>query len=143
MIERFLDSCRHLEEHPHLPAQARVFHDNTRLLWKDTIRFSGGHVLTAREHATFEFDGGPWIARNFTYDFRRANNSLVFRIDTHGNIQPIHEPCHVHVPCNEDDDGDDNRIELGNPIPIDFKYAMRCIERYFSGQPQDWEKANG
>lgn len=135
LIERVLDSCRRLEDPPHVP-RIELHQQDTAMQWKDTVRFTDGHVLSVTEYAIFGSDG-EWTRRNFKYDFRRSDKSLVFRIDTHGVMQSASEPCHVDTRDEEKD-----RIPLPPSPPIDFSYAMRCIERYFSSQAQDWERNN-
>ena len=133
LIDRILNSCEYLDPRPMI-SKVEIPEDNPNALrWKAQYQFVENKTLKIKDIASFDSDGNM-VERAFSYDFREVGaEHPIFRICNHERIQPVNEPCHVHVGPTQLECFEDSKKTT-------FPYAIHCVKNHYQQKAQEWEQ---
>jgi hypothetical protein len=136
-----VDSCKHIKtktmEGPHaLPS----WEDWTLLTMQMKCKFYSGERLEVIEDYVRKSPTNP-ILINQAYQFMESSGrDLIFRIDTHGQLVPPTESCHIHIGAGTDriQDGD-HRLNGFALQGINFPKVFHLIFEYLEDRKFPWD----
>jgi len=101
------------------------------------IEWATGEILSVGDYWS---NKDKFALHEFSYHFMRADNSLIFRLSSHGRTIKHGFPSHVHVgePQQTIEDGDP-RLHGYRLVSITLIEALELIQVYALGNRLPWE----
>jgi len=83
------------------------------------------------------------LLRTFHYQFMEADQTRIFRLDSHGGEVPYDGKCHVHIgpegPKEKILEDDDSRLHGYRLSEITFLDAFKLAHQYLKGKKMPWD----
>jgi hypothetical protein len=139
-VEKQLGSCRATVgvDGPHyFPDQEKweAIHFNV------IIEFPSGEILEVGDY--WQRRRRNVLLHTFHYQFMQADQTRIFRLDSHGGEIPYDGKCHVHVgPEGAKEmtfEDDDSRLRGYRLSEITFLNAFALVHHYLKGKKMPWD----
>ena len=105
------------------------------------IEFPSGEILEVGDY--WQRRRRNVLLHTFHYQFMQADQTRIFRLDTHGGEIPYDGKCHVHVgpegPKEKTFEDDDSRLHGYRLSKITFLNAFALAHQYLKGKKMPWD----
>jgi hypothetical protein len=105
------------------------------------IEFPSGEILEVGDY--WQRRRRNLLLHTFQYQFMQADQTCIFRLDSHGGEIPYDGKCHVHVGAKGTEEktfeDDDSRLRGYRLSEITFLSAFALAHRYLKGKKMPWD----
>lgn len=79
------------------------------------------------------------VRHEFSYQFMDGDKTLIFRLDSHGQMVKHGDPCHIHIPGGIIIQHGDPRLNGFSLTSTTFLEAWDLVQRHVRGERFPWE----